>query len=400
MLIDPVALNAMFWGLVRRSPPCWFVSHADQVNTESLAERKTDDVVLCGQAVFAALQSSGLMPARADDYYEQPQRPTQRKLLDDKKDDALRIWVARDALQRLDGHKRPLLAFDHYLLWGFQQRINTIIIGGIESKYETNLEIMVFEQRKLVAVEERIVPVTSRNAQPFASELNRIISDEKLRWKGFRVVLSAPLPMLPELADSVEYIDQAAFKHRVRETINSGSLPPLGRVLRWPAAIALTGILFYCAALGLGWQQYIAARNEYRAAAHGEPFNPELLSLLEKQRHFLDTPQPQQQLSQRARIIASALSSVDHLAVKRIFVTHQAGAGNSTLGNLTADANIAFTVDIPAANITALEQIQPILASLSKQMGADLRLDTQREKSDSSTGFKSLHLLIEGVMHD
>jgi len=371
-----------------------FVSTADDV----LSVQNADTVYICGQAVFLSLASTGQTP-HTDQYIEQPPRPISSRILTDKKEDVLRVWVSKDMLEASEHLKRhPKLAIDQYLHWGFKQKTDTVLICGNENDKNTDLEILVFRGGKLIHVQER--SLHPRNYRDFQSQLDLALSDITNDFRGFALVVALPIGPLNEYpcARLCQNVDDEPFRRQINVSLNYGKRS--GQTTRFllPAFMVVASIVAYGATVGYAWNSYNSAITEYRSAIQGvQNFDESMLKVLEARRAFLGAEQSQIQTVNNAKRIATAIAGVDRVHVRKLFIKD---ANSTSIMELSPDSDFGVVAEIPLESDAAgLEQARPVLDQLAAATESKLREIRQDVVTDQKSGQKRLVMTFEGKTH-
>lgn len=369
-----------------------FISTID----EASRVRADDDVIISGHAVFLALSSSGLTPRDADQYIEQSPRPVSSNLVKRKNEDTLRVWVSKDMLNTTQRFKRKRLAIDHYLRWGFRQKMDTVLIGGAEHDDGTNMEVLAFKGGRLVNIQERVL--YSRSNRDFVNQLDLALSDIVSDFKGYSLAVASPIKSLNEFqcARLCQTIGDEPFRRRISVSLEYGEQRSTIKRYILPACIAVFALSSYGVLVAYAWNNYNDALSEYRTVNQGvNGFDEGMLRVLEARRAFLSATQTQTSIVNNARRIATAIAGVDHVHVRKLFVRNE-GSGSSNFIELSPDANFGVVAEIPLDKDSLLEQARPILDQLAASTGSKLREIRQSITTDTASGQKRLIMTFEG----
>lgn len=292
--------------------------------------------------------------------------------------------------------RQPSLAVDHYLRWGFRQKLDTVLIGGNENDNSTNIEILAFKGGRLISSQENNLKPRIHN--DFANQLDLVLSDITREYRGFALVVATPISSLDyPCARLCRTIGDEPFRRRISISIEYGEKKSNMQRYSLPAGIATASILVYAALIAYTWNIYNDAITEYRSVNEGvNGFDESMLRILEARRGFLAAPLPQTATVNNARRLAAAIARVDHVQVRKLFVRN-ADTGNSTYMELSPDATFGVVAETPEINdSTGLEQARPILDQLAASTGSKLRLIRQDVTTDAESGQKRLIMTFEG----
>jgi hypothetical protein len=358
-----------------------------------------EQVFICGYAVFFALASSGLTPINSKRYIEQQPRPITSKFNLIKKEDTLRVWVLEEMLIAIKQMKQqPKLAIDQYLSWGFKQKQDTVIFGSDENANSTNLEILVFKNGRLINTQER--NLYARTHRDFTNQIDLVFSDIIKGFRGYNLAVASPLgDMFKETPSGqlCQAIGNDPFKMRVSIELDYGEKNNNYQRFLVPASIAIVSIIIYSVIVGHIWDNYYNAIKEYQITNQGaDGFNEFLLHKLEAQHGFLIASQPQIDIIDKVRLIATAIASVDRVQVQKLFV-RGADLKYTKYTELSSDASFGVVAETPLLNeSTKLEQARPVLDQLAIAIGSKLRGIRQDEITDANSKQKRLLITFDG----
>lgn len=379
--------------MFRGKPRVAFVSSPEQARKV----RNTDRLVMCGHVVFAALSSSGIKPPNDAVYIEQPERPTTNKILG-KSNDALKVWINATMLDEAKRFKStPALALDYYIKLGFSKRIDTIVMGGIETDDRTVVNVLVFKRGNLVHIEEKNLATTAN--RQFGSQLEIAISDITGSFKGFDLLVASPLNDFSGFGvRTSSYIDAGLFSKRIYVEFNYGG--ELSFYKRYGIALGATSLfaIIYVFVIGADLHGYIESKRYYNKIIGENPeFNETRLILLGARRSFLDTKSNDQAVYFNViNSLSRAVVNEDNVRITKIAIGDISGYAASSTAKFVFEAEVLLPADY--AQDQTLLQIHPVLMRISKAMAmkATLKLVRSTSTSDTTSGRKNVKILVEG----
>lgn len=380
------------------------------VHPDMLDEAGHRKLLLVGHSAWASLDPSQVAPETMVAQLERKTKPALASLLS-RKGRGLRVALDHRLFER--GRTRYALALDGYLAWGLSSATETtVLLGGVESSGVTYLDVLVFQDRTLVSIEDRELPAMLEPR--FEIALRVLLEEMRKQFPGARVVAAAPLPDWQR--DGVEYLGTKALRGLRFAPISARSASAGAH--RTGAILVGAGVLMYCGLLAAGWHHYSAAGKEYRKEA-ADPrlqeaggVNNAKLELQQKQRAFMEAPRPQMVLAERSRRVVSGVASVPGLRI--VTVTFAVGAAGQEEGQfgpavtpeapgsqpLAADfaparpADVHMVVEVPISALSAMEQAKGVMAQISANTGLSLRLTPGGWNDD--VGLNIRRLTIEG----
>lgn len=344
-----------------------------------------DRAILAGNLVLVSNVNPG------EQYVRQPDRHAVRFSLFSKPEDALRVWIDRDAFAPLRRARVDIrLAFDHYLMWGLRQQKPMVLVGGSTAGAQSYIGIFVFGKGRLEKHTEQILPAFGNKRFPtdFAALLDQVRTDHD----GLPVVVASPIDK--EASGETEYVGMAPFDKEVRmPVVGSIERVPVLERFAGPLLITLAGAAIYGAAVALPWWQYDSAVDQYKRATSqlaGEyQFGSNKLRLMEQRQAYLDAKRRQDQsvalLSKGIRYF----SAVPGVIIKQAGVNLVDGKMvTGADGKPTQAPDIELAVALPRNGQSAIDQAAPLLSGFAAETGLSARLAMigWRDLSESAGG--------------
>ncbi|MGU9716298.1 hypothetical protein ACV3Y0_23155, partial [Pseudomonas aeruginosa] len=377
----------------------YFISDWASIRDADLAPG--DEVVLGGSLVYIGLDEHA--PAMQD-LIRQPVRPGSFSLLGAQS--SIHSGISQSVAPIIRGNPKVKfsLMLDWYLHYLRRQSKDLVLVGGSPADGETNLEILVWRNRKVVLAIDKHLP--SIKSIDFAGELQIALDDVYTRAgmdaADVPVKWCFPLEPLDKYPGnySVSEIPREAFK-RVRfkpAMLVEKKQSPLA-VWRVPTMMAVAGGAVAFSLIAWQWQRYTSLQRQFDVEVGGfEDVYKQGASQLEllRSREMLLQADPQQKvLLVRWKRLVSALSHLEDAQVQRVFVfsPSQANAGLSASGRTT---DFEIDVDVPAA-LGASHRVQAkrIMTELAQQTGYSLWLRSAEMEQTTTPGVR--RFLIEGV---
>ncbi len=374
---------------------------------EDLRERNVRRVLLAGTAVFSSLEEpthQGFVPQR--------QREAAGGLFASLQKESPKVLVSVD--ERLfDAPKlRVALAIDSYLDWGLKSRDKegTVLFGGAESADGTNVEIMVFVNRRLVELQEKMLPPPQSHV--FRDTLTSTIEEIRVRYPNARLVQAGPLSDWGE--PQIEYIGETPFRRL--------SYRPLVRDVSsrsdylLPAAIVGAGLLFYVGALTKSWDDFTTAVTQYKEAVSDPAIQKQggvdtnFLNLMNARRMYMDEPRRQTILAEKAATIVRGVGAVQGVRIVEIKLPAPSIGAQAQVGvAVTPDAqkqrqriapdrapDVWLSISVPNSGDNAMNQAKEVMTRIAGNTGMSVRLAHQGWRDDQAARVFQL----EGFIHD
>lgn len=354
--------------LLRKPKPPRFL--CSQREAESIAEG--DRAILAGNLVLVSNVNPG------DQYVRQPDRHAVRFSFFSKAEDALRVWVDRDAFAPLRRARvKVRLAFDHYLTWGLRQQKPLVLIGGSSAGGQSYIGIFVFGKGRLVKHGEQILPAFDNRR--FHSDFAALVDQVMAEHDGVPVVVASPIDSEVVPSDA-EYVGMAPFGKDVRlPVVDSIERVPVLKRFAGPLLMTLAGVAIYGAAVAVPWWQYDSAVDRYKKATSqiaGEyQFGSNKLRLMEQRQTYLEATRRQDQSMALLTKGIKYFSGVTGVIIKQAGVNLVEGKMVTGADGKPAPApDIELAVAFPKNGQTAIDQASPLLSGFAAETGLHSRL--------------------------
>lgn len=385
------------------------VGNGFQVVTSMMEDIVSGKVLLAGEPVMISME-----PITASKYVSQPPRDANGGLMAqfDKKSPKVYIAVAERLTKK--SKVRFALAFDGYLQWGLSQRNKnvTILFGGGANAQSTNIEVMVFSERKLIAVTEKNLP--GLETDYFEDAYSSTLDELRLLYPGATFYQAAPLPNFND--PDVTYLGDSLFKTLSYKALNFAA--ERRQSLMLPVGAFLLGAGAYGVSFAHGWQQYDAAIRAYDVAIADPAVQKRggvdggFLDLLNARRMFMEQPRRQVDLAQKTTDFVAGIGTVPDIKIlqmqlpasvasigigaKRdaVVVSPDAAQSLNQIGN-DRQPDVSMSVSVPKSQDSSIVQAQAVMRQIANTTGLSLRLERNGYKDDNQRRvFK-----IEGFIH-
>lgn len=287
------------------------------------------------------------------------------------------------------------IAADAYLDWGFKTKGSAILLGGVSSETETNLQVFFFEDGILVNLEERSI---QGYLSPHYSETAATLIDKLLENSpGATVAYAAPLARFNDSLKDIEYVDDRIFRYlkyidiNVNEKVQSTNI-------KVPVGIALLGVLIYTLALGKGWSIYQNSISDYDESIK-DPIvklaggvGGSLIDKIEQQRFFMLQSRNQIVLAEKTSSLVNAISKIREVRITDMSVQIPASPDTPIVQE---KPDIKMVISVPKSEKSALDQGKEILEVISANTGLNLRMARQGWKDVE----KRRVYILEGFFH-
>lgn len=354
-------------------------------------------ILLCGHAVFATMSSQEDAPGVQ--FMAVQSRSTVGKLRGIFSPAAKRqvyVWVPSELWGT--PKTRYALALDSYLQWGFtKSKAVTVVLGGAESGGHTYLDLLVFEDRKLVDIGEKDLPGASDPT--FQLALKAVIEGIQTRHPGARIVAAAPLPDWGIVG--VQYLGEPVLGGLAFKPLAARRATVQGRSLA--VALLVAGFAAYGLQLAFGWKSFTTARQAYSDASTDEVvrsaggINNARLELLQLRDGFMTEERRQEGLASRSTGIVAGIASLPGVQIRRISFgrassQNAAGSPENAAGD-TMEADVSMELLIPKAGDSALQDAEALMTVISSRTGMKLRLAKSAGWStDEASGIRTLRI--------
>jgi hypothetical protein len=373
---------------------------------QAVAHRK---ILLFGDTVYASLDRETPVG-----YVVQPARATVPIWRLSKHAPQLYMSVAEQLLSEPFKRARFAFALDGYLQWAISQKSRRegalILLGGAVSRDFTHMMILVVHEGRLVEVSEKRLPTP--DIPHFRESVKMVLADLEQRYPLIdRIVSANPLPNLG--VENIVHIADRPFRRLTYRPLKTYGKE--GRQLGWlPGGIIAAGVVYYLAALGMGWNQYTDAQQDYQVAM-ADPkirqaggIDPDLLSIMQKRHDFMEEPRRQELLSEKAAAIVQGFGRVTGVQVTQMEMPAPSAMVSQVSGLIATNgintdkqqterpSDVLLSFAVTKNSQTAIEQGRALLAEIGQQTGMSLRITpTGVRETDDRRIFT-----VEGFLHD
>lgn len=292
-----------------------------------------------------------------------------------------------------------------YLQWGLKLRHDCILLGGAESGDQLSVDVMVFANRRLIAVDQRYLPLPA--AMTFDDAVAALVGDLRTQYRSSseHLYVAAPLPEQVAQQDAI-WIDTDPLRSLVFRPLTSSRT---GVSHGWRAIFGAGMLGLSCFALGTGlsWMKYRDAVSAFDAARAFSAFqdgsiDESRLAVLEARKELLTSRRSEKAMLEAIERVAKAIASDGRIKISSVQAPASAG---SAIGNEEAvrdrslkerEPDIQVVVSSPLLPVSGIEQATGVLAALSKSTGLSLRLAQGGVRESDGQRF----FTIEGFLHD
>lgn len=380
-------------------------------SVSALKEASARKALIGGQLVFATMVAATQPPKG---YVAQSPRDAVGGLLASFQKQVPKMYVyIHPELFEL-AKTRFALTVDAYLAWGLRQRRGeTVVIGGTERvDGSTHIDVLVFDSGKLIALYDRELP--ERDNARFNIAVDALIQQVRTDYPKARIKQAAPLT--DWAIDGVEYIGEkplssATYRPLSKATSDKGSyLLPVG--------VAVAGVLFNFAMIGLAWNNFEAAQDEFESASASQDVraaggvDSDYINLLTQRQTFMETPRRQDVLPSKVLHIVRGIGVLPGVQIislqlpapgisapsaDAVHAIHPDEKRNLDL--ITADriADAQMRISVPRTEEAALVQAKSVLGAVARSTGMSLRLTMRGYQDDSAKNRRIF--TIEGFIH-
>lgn len=274
---------------------------------------------------------------------------------------------------------KPLFAIDALLRYG--QKLNrledALLLSAAASTTAALVTVLHFKKGTLVAYSEFVLAHPS--AHTYDADLHVLL--EGLRIKHLSAVFHwcgpLPMPRSQTFINAHPQVWQLASTQTVTRSGRAKFLPRHGLSL----FITLSAMAGYIVALYVPYQEYQKAARELsteNARLQGEyTFASERLTLLEARKEFFKGATLTVNRLRLFQAVLSVLAQQDALVLKEAQLVATPGAllPAGAVGTTAYAPDFDLTIEVPkVAELTVLEQSEPLLRRLSDTLGMSLRL--------------------------
>jgi len=360
--------------------------------TSDIPAMEESKAIIAGDVVFATLADD---TTAHGNFIRQDDRAASGSLLDQYKKDARKLRVFVDpALIEAKG-KRFAFALDAYLAWGRRNKSKdpVILFGGAHTSTGVNVDVLVFEDGRLVSYSERVLP--HLEAYTFRSALASLIDEFKGVYANAAFYQGEPLTQwsVPE----VQWVGKDALRglryKRVAPLATARSSYAL------PIGVALTGIAMYAGAVTVGFQRLQTAGGDYEVAIDNSEIrkqggiNTEYLDLMNTRRLYMEEPRKQKVLTQKAAEIAAGVAQVKDVRILEMHLPAPTSNASAQIGLNTQpspsssmpgqasplvvngrEPDVLLVLSAPKSATPGLDQAEEVMAGVASKTGLSLRL--------------------------
>jgi hypothetical protein len=361
-------------------------------NREAMIRLKKKKGILIGNSAFVSLRDIkmhgfvGLEPRSSVSWIQG---------LFIKNPDKVYFAINEELFKESSSSGQYAIANDAYLNWGFGTKGRVILLGGMSTETETNVQVFYFENGRLVDLEERSI---HGYMSPHYTETASTLIDELVsEAPGSRVFYASPLAKFSSALKNVEYVDSKIFRSLkyAKLEISTQSKKSFSKL---PAGICILGIVFYSLIVGKGWTDYQSAISQYEESIKDPDVKiaggvgGTLIDKIQQQRFFMIETRNQIALAEKTRSLVNALSKIGDVRIVDLAVKIPSGPDSQ---NVQERPDIKMVISVPNSNRNALDQGKDVLDTLSINTGLDLHMARQ--------GWKDLDkrrvFTIEGFFH-
>lgn len=366
--------------------------------------------LLIGGAVFVSTRD-----IKASGYVKLAPRQGVRSVggLIGKQPSRLHVAVSEPLMRAAPRGTRFALAVDAYLAWGLRSKGKTILIGGYEDGHETTLDVLVFEDGRLLDYENKALP--AREEVHFHDTVASLLDDIAAKWPNFKVFQAPPLTPFGEAFAGVAMADERIFKRLSFRPLALHSESKL-HGLAWPAAVIVIGMCVGFGALAKGWSEYHAAS----AAFDREVADPVvskrggvdsgLIDTIQQRRFYLDEPRRQVSLVEKSKGLVAGVGKIAGLKIVEIKLPAPvvgvsaptvgvpvpgSGSGSDTGADRKPDVWLKVSVPLQAGE-TIWNQGKALMTEVSANTGMSVRLARQGWSEDGKRRLFTLEGFING----
>lgn len=318
------------------------------------------------------------------------------------------LAVSEGVMRAAPRGTRFALAIDAYIQWGLGSRGKTIVIGGYEGSRETHLDVLVFEDSRFVAYENKVLP--GIEAAHFTDAVTTMLDDLASAHPGCTIVQASPLTPFGKNFPTVQYVGDKIFKRLSFRPLSFQAASRTNNVLV-PAGIVGLGILFYAGTLGKGWSDYHGARQAFEQEI-ADPLvtgqggvDSGVIDTIQQRRFFLDDPRRQVALSEKLKAVVAGVGKIEGLRIVEIKLpapsvgsaTESIGVPVASSSNEVSDRkpDVWLRVSVPLEGQGAMLQGRSVMQAISTNTGMSVRLARQGWSDD---GMRRV-FTIEGFIH-
>lgn len=377
---------------------------------DDLATLTTHKLMLAGNPVFISLN-----PIVPPGFIQLQSRDAAGGLLAQFSKNTPKVLVYVDERLIDLPRMRFTFAIDGYLAWGLRERrkVPTILFGGGETDTNTNVDIMVFAENRLIELHEKSLPrIRSIN---FRDALKTMIAELKITYPTARFVQAAPLTNWE--IDEVEYIDDKPLRSLSYRQLTRKFTHRSTYVV--PVVLATISFVIYPMSVMMGWNSYSNTVADYEheiadpAIKSKGGMDTELLNVMNARRMFMEQPRRQTALADKSFSIIQGIATIPNVRVVEIKLpapnsNPQPRTGISVNPDaeinhhqsqvaLNRDADVWLSIAVPKSkNEAAIVQAQAVMIQIANSTGMTLELAHQGWREDPNHRIFNM----EGYIHD
>ena len=374
-------------------------------SVDDLADKKGKRFILVGDPVFVSLDEKKLPK-----FIKQPPISLDRWYDLKKTNRLLNIYVDESIFKF---PFRFAFAEEGYVKWGMKnfKRGHNIIIGGAHGRKESNFEVFVWKDAKLIDVLEKTAPPILSNT--YRDTVNTLLEEFYNKYSNAKIFQAAPLESwnIP----NVEYIGDKPLKGLSYRPLVKESRTAKYTSKMVPALLTIAGVSAYGFQLNDGWTNYQKAVSEYDESVTDPTLkrmggvDPQILDVLSARNFYMNQPRRQTRLAEKMEDIVVGVGSIDRLQILEIRLPAPNldpkapdPVGLST--DKTVDSNTItndrspdfwMEVEVPATNEPALDQANSIMTAINQKTGHSLRLAHEGWRTEKNDRIFNL----EGFIH-
>lgn len=299
---------------------------------------------------------------------------------------SVQVWTDKQALyDATQKHRfKVRLAFDQYLDWGRGKKDCVALFGGLgPSSGMTAVDILVFEKGSLVKhAQRRISPMDS---EAYFDDLHDLVHREFRSGPSGAYARYMTHTLYPpgRQFEGVTRIDEDLFRSPAGALLSLGGVAPPSVVDLVPAGLTL-GLALSASAAVLLYDKttFDALKGEFTkgvAPVKQQYFEgTNSLAFLQARKDFMEHQRPQDTAEARLRQLMATIRSLEGTFLNEVKFTLDQGA--SARRRNQDDPDFSLTVSVIAqADQPAMIQAQPLMAAISRGVGAELTLESIRK---------------------
>lgn len=362
-----------------------------------LAAVQRGRVLVGGKLVYASFNSSqnSIESAPAlNEYLPQPSREVFSGWYSriSRSNPRVRVHVHRLAVS--NPKLRVGFLLDGYMAWGRKMAKGKVaLLGGVELPDEFQIDVLTFEDGKLLSISDQTLP--AKSAFAFNGHLQSLIAAINNAHDDIKIVMAAPLDDLN--IPGVTYIGDRPCSYIRFSPLRT--VDDRRHLFVAPAAICLAAVSAYSGLLAFdvakfraeGAQHDLAVKAPEIVQRNGK-MDAGAVSVMTQRRQFMETQRPQADYARTMARVVRGLKPLKDATVEELIVPAPMKDGDK---ESAGHADVRLIVSMPAVGDSVFDQAVGVVDMLTQSTRMGWRLVPQGAKEDG----KRRSFTLEGVSH-